>query len=142
MRRWFGVALLLVALTGCGNSAATPMRVWGTVTFAGEPVSDGTIAFVPIAPHTGPTTGGQILKGQYDVPAVVGPLSGGQYRVEITATRLSGRQVPNTIGFGGGMLNVPEMYIPTAYNAASKLQVTISPQAAENQFDFPLIASP
>ncbi len=142
MRGGLGIPLVLVTLVGCGNTDPTPMRVWGDVTFAGQPLAEGTIAFLPIAPHTGPVTGGPILQGHYDVPATVGPLSGGQYRVEITATRQSGRQVPNTIGFGGGMLNVPEMYIPAGYNVASKLQVTISRRAIENQFDFALVASP
>jgi len=118
------------------------MRVWGKVTFADKPVPEGTITFTPIAPHTGPASGGSIVDGRYDVAANVGPLSGGQYRVEITAIRQSGRQVPNTIGFGGGMLNVPEMYIPTAYNDNSTLQVTISRRENENEFDFSLIASP
>ncbi|MCE9561094.1 MAG: hypothetical protein K8U57_03470 [Planctomycetes bacterium] len=141
MRQRLGLALLLATLAGC-SSGPTPMRVWGNVTFDGKPLPEGTIAFVPIAPHTGPSTGGAITNGRYDVPANVGPLSGGQYRVEITATRPSGKQVPNTIGFGGGMIGVPEMYIPTAYNVASKLQATISRNANENQFDFALLASP
>ena len=141
MRQRLTFAILLVALTGC-SSGPKPMRVWGNVTFEGKPLPEGTITFTPIAPHTGPSTGGSITEGRYEVPEKVGPLSGGQYRVEITATRSSGRQVVNTIGFGGGMITVPEMYIPTVYNAASKLQVTISQKADENQFDFELRASP
>jgi len=141
MRQRLGLAILLAALAGC-SSGPTPMRVWGSVTFDGKPLPEGTIAFVPIAPHTGPATGGTITEGRYDIAANVGPLSGGQYRVEITATRASGRQVPNTIGFGGGMIGVPEMYIPTKYNVASKLEATISPKADANQFDFALLPTP
>lgn len=141
MRRAFGLAVLAVIAAGCGRSP-TPMRVWGEVTFDGQPLPEGTIAFTSIAPHTGPATGGPIRDGRYDVPANVGPLSGGQYRVEITAIRPSGRRIPNTIGFGGGTLEPPEMYIPATYNISSTLQVTISARPEENKFDFPLQPKP
>jgi hypothetical protein len=139
----FATALLasLVLLVGC-NNGPTPMRVWGNVTFEGKPLTEGAITFIPIAPHTGPSTGGTITEGKYDIAANMGPLAGGEYRVEITATRLSGKLIPNTIGHGGGMLNVPEMYIPEKYNTNSTLKASISPQADKNQFDFTLVPAP
>ncbi|MFO0824125.1 MAG: hypothetical protein U0792_13595 [Gemmataceae bacterium] len=143
MKKGFAAALLasLVLVVAC-NKGPTPMRVWGSVTFEGKALPEGAITFIPISPHTGPSTGGTITGGKYDIAANVGPFAGSEYRVEITATRASGKMIPNTIGHGGGMLNVPEMYIPERYNANSTLRASISPEADKNQFDFTLVPGP
>src|SRR5215472_8383521 len=80
-----------VALTasGCG-SGKVPVN--GSVLFAGKPVEEGMIAFEP-ADGKGPTTGGKIEEGRYELVGEAGAMPG-QKIVRIVALRKTGRMVP------------------------------------------------
>jgi hypothetical protein len=57
------------------------MPIWGEVTYDGKPLETGTIELIPIDGTPGPSTGGAITNGQYDVPQNIGPRTGGTYQV-------------------------------------------------------------
>ena len=47
------MALSLLGFVGCGNSGPEVARVYGKVTYNGEPVTKGNISFSPVDPTTG-----------------------------------------------------------------------------------------
>ena len=127
-----GVALIVA---GCGRSD-NRAEVVGTVTANGEPVAKGSITFVPMAGTTGPSAGGEITDGAYQIPADVGPVHG-QHCVHIRAHRKTGRQIeagdPHE---PGRKVDEIKQFIPPQYNRQSELAVEIEP--GENQHDFGL----
>ncbi len=131
------VAVLLAAAWGCSSGPKT-MHVWGTVTYDGQPVPQGTIIFVPIEGTRGPSTGGDFTNGAYDLAAAVGPRSGGTYQVKIQAIARTGKTVPNVFKPGGPPLDLSRNYVPAIYNTQSTLKVTIADDPRQNQFDFHL----
>src|SRR5882672_87624 len=82
-----GAAVVLI--TGCGDGR---VRVSGTVLFEGKPVEEGIIAFVP-ADGKGPTTGGPISDGRYDLTGDA-RATVGEKIVRIVGSRKTGRKVP------------------------------------------------
>jgi hypothetical protein len=139
---WLAVACVLVA--GCGRgSKFRRLPLAGSVTFAGQPVDDGLIEFIPVDATPGPSFGGVVKAGRYAVPAAQGGYEGGTYRVQITASRASGKTFTvNTQVFtpDGTKMEVPVMenFIPTKYNVASTLRVTLNPEASAAGIDFAL----
>ena len=134
---WF-LAVLLVVAAGCGRNTGK-VSIGGDVSYDGEPVASGTIVFMPVEGTQGPSTGGGIEAGRYQVPAQKGPLAGGRYKVEITAMRKTGKTLPNLFDPKGQPLEAVEQFVPESYNARSKLMVTVTPGA--NKADFPLRSS-
>ncbi len=131
------IALALLLATGCG-SKSTNMRVWGEVSYDGQPIELGQILLNPIDSTSGPSTGGAIEQGKYDLPSTKGPRAGGTYRVEITALGSNETTyVPNASG-QGLPTTVREQFIPPEYNRQSTLRITVSPNETENQRDFAL----
>jgi hypothetical protein len=131
---------LLVA--GCG-SGERKVRVWGEVSYGGEPVPQGEIVFTPVDGTTGPATGGAIQDGRYDVPDDAGPLAGGTYRVEIQGRRSTGETMRVSPNPDAPPVEVLEPYIPAAYSSnQSTLKVTIAADGSEEQHDFHLQTVP
>jgi hypothetical protein len=125
-----GRAAMLLALglllTGCGGSAGpTKYKVIGKVTFAGEDVQDGRITF----------RGEGEKIGNYSAPIVEGRYAAecepGAYKVEITASRMTGKFV-TTIE---GKSEVGEMYIPEKYNSQTTLTKEVAKGGGEIDFD-------
>jgi hypothetical protein len=127
--------LLALVLAGCARSPSTS-HVWGKVSYDGKPIAAGTIELIPIEGTVGPSVGGVITDGAYDIPAKVGPVVDGVYRVELRAVRETGKPAPKHPSGKG----IPERepIFPPEYNIHSKLRVTISPTPTENQRDFHL----
>jgi hypothetical protein len=74
---------VLVSATGCGGK---PAEAEGAVTYNGQPVTEGVIAFLPAA-EGGPSGGGGVINGRYRVydkvglpPASAGSRSAGRSR--------------------------------------------------------------
>jgi hypothetical protein len=137
MRETVIAALLALGLSGCGGPNF--VRVVGVVTFDDQPVTEGLIEFIPVDDTRGPSTGGMIANGRYDVPALGGPQAGGTYQVVITATCPLDKTAPNPISADGIPVQLMEMYIPDQYNTQSTLKVTI-PRVSPASFDFALVS--
>lgn len=137
--RYLPIAFSLVALTilvnaGCGGGP-TQVPVSGTVTFDGEPVQDGEIAFEPRG--NGKMQFSVITAGKYSIPAKFG-LTPGEYLVRITASRSTGQKAEtDSFVTAGDSLDVNEQFLPPKYNSASQLSITIEP-LAEAKHDFAL----
>lgn len=78
-------AAAVAVLPGCGGGVDGPERVpvEGTVTYAGEPIQEGKIRFIP---ENGPVAVGQIENGRYKIDAR-GGVPVGDHRVAIEAFR-------------------------------------------------------
>ena len=121
---------------GCGHDGGPDRAVIsGAVTFAGKPLEEGRIMFVPAKGTKGPTSGAEIVGGKYTVKAKGGvPL--GTHRVEITAFR----QLPIPPGVPESAFDQGpprEQFIPAKYNRQSELKIEILPDGSR-EFNFDL----
>ena len=107
------------------------VEVSGTVTLDGQPLSEGSIVFQPIA--EGPSAGGSIRDGRFTIERAGGP-GPGKYRVEILAYQSTGRQIPDA-DFPGKMTDELRQVIPKRYNTDTELLVNVS---ADGDNHFPL----
>jgi len=114
-----GTLWLMAAAAGCGSQR---VEIDGTVTVDGRPLDRGYISLRPMAGTGGPTAGSEVTDGKFRIAAKEGTHAG-KFRVEITASRKTGRQVPDDLG--GGMADVYEQYLPARYNAQSELTAEI-----------------
>jgi hypothetical protein len=135
------MGLAVVGLSGCSDKGPERAALQGQVTFDGQPVESGAITLVPTDGTTGPSSGAAIKEGKYTIPADSGPVPG-NYRVEIIATRKTGKQTAPMPGqpVGGPSGAAPvddiEMFVPPQYNRQSKLKIEV--KSGENQEDFTL----
>ena len=84
-----------------------------------------SIAFLPIAVPRGNTVGGSISAGAYLIPAAQGPLPG-KYRVEIKATRKTGKQIKTDMHpDGDSLVDQIEQFVPPRYNTQSTLAADV-----------------
>lgn len=81
--RWWVVVVVLTWLVGCGHNGPTRYDMSGKVTFQGQPVPSGTIAFEPVEGGIG---GGHafIEDGKYDTSESGRGHLGGQHKVRIS----------------------------------------------------------
>lgn len=114
-------------MAGCGPSGPQTVPVSGSVTFAGQPVASGEIAFRSADGATA-SWAGPIVAGRYAIRSTIGPK-----RVEIIAVRPKPGAKPKASG--EGVIN--EMYIPNRYNLESELRAEVT-AAGPNEFDFKL----
>jgi len=117
----------LAALAGCGPGGPKTVPVAGSVSFAGQPVAEGEIAFRSADGATA-SWAGPIAAGRYAIRSTVGPK-----RVEIIAVRP--RSGAKAKASGEGVPN--EMYVPARYNLESELKAEVT-AAGPNEFDFNL----
>lgn len=125
-----------VAVGGCQEQVER-VPVSGTVTFDGESVEDGQVAFEPLT--GGRMEFGIISEGKYSIPKEFG-LVPGEYLVRITAGRPTGElATPDAFSreVESSSLMIYEPFIPAKYNSASKLKVEIEP-VEHMQQDFAL----
>jgi hypothetical protein len=136
----YAVALAAVTLTsagGCGRSDTVSIR--GNVTLDTKLLATGDIEFVPDKGTGGPTVGGEIVDGTYDLPAIRGPRRGGKYRVEIRS--LDRKSGSTTHPLSRGKMVFSDL-IPPAYNTESQLTVSVPEDASDVEKDFDLQSSP
>ncbi len=102
--------MLCAALSGCGGGEA---RVSGTVTLDSQPVPNGSIQFV----GDGGVREGAVIKDG----AFTAKLAPGKYKVEVRATRVTGKRKQK--GFDGKdeEVELTEEMIPDRYNAKTEL---------------------
>lgn len=115
----FAVIALSLISSGCGPGGPAMATVTGTVSYAGEPIQDGEIRFIPTNTSLR-AEGGKIVGGQYSLLATVG-----DNRVEIVAAKHDPKRDGNFD------------FVPAKYNTASKLTANVV-EKVPNRFDFPL----
>jgi hypothetical protein len=126
---------VVVLVTGCGDGR---VRVSGTVVFEGKPVEQGIISFEPVD-GVGPTTGGSVTDGSYDLTGNA-RATAGEKIVRIYASRKSGRKFPaGPPSPPGTMIDEMIQCIPKQYNDQSSLKVSITPgRDNTHNFELPL----
>ena len=127
------VVFALVLVVGCnGNDGRQALE--GTVTLDGEPLAEGNVSFRPMPGTKSPTAGGRIVDGKFSILPEKG-LSAGTFRVEITASRKTGRKVMDPVL--RTEVDETEQFIPERYNRQSELTRPIITDGP-NQFTFEL----
>lgn len=135
MRYFLGFALLLGCI-GCGKSdGLSRAAVGGRVTLDGTEIVVGTIAFYPADGLQGPVAGGSIQNGQYSIARDRGPIVG-KNRVEIHASKKTGRQVQAPMAEPGAMTDEVLEAVPSRYNTQSTLVADVKP--GKNVLDYEL----
>jgi hypothetical protein len=122
---------VLACLTGCDDG---PLRlpVTGSVQLDGKPLAMGSLLMTPL--KSGPVAGCDIKDGRFEMSEERGP-GPGEYRVEITAYRPTGKKVYDS-DFNASTETL-EPIIPARYNTSSELTATVSAET-ENEFNFDL----
>jgi hypothetical protein len=130
---------LLVAV-GCGSAADGPARVavQGTVELDGQPLTAGTIRFVPTGSAAGPKTSVEIENGEFRLPAEVGPVIG-QHRIEIEAPLAGGLAMDDEEALENlRRQRVPPgitvLRVPPIYNVHSTLTANLTENGPNNLF--------
>ena len=116
-----GLCLLLLA--GCGSDSQQRHSLEGTVTLDGQPLASGAITFRPLAGTDGPSAGGKVTDGRFSVQPEGGTFVG-KFRVEITASRKSGKQEKDYRT--GKPMDIIEQYLPPRYNSQSELTAEVT----------------
>lgn len=125
---WLTAAVVGIAAAGCGPRD-TRIECTGTVTYAGKPVEEGSIGFVPLA-GGGRSEGAVITAGRY-----VARVQPGRHRVEIRGSRPLVEKKPGPSDMPGV---IREDYIPKQFNDASTLEVEV-PSTGPHQLPFDLV---
>ena len=130
---WLCVGGILVSLlSGCGP-ATKRKPLEGTVTLDGEPLSEGTVRFLPRSGTGGPAAGGKITDGRFEIDRDRGAFAG-TFRVEITATRKTGKKVDSPFGH---KIDGYEQYLSDRYGSDSELTAQVT-ESGPNEFAFAL----
>jgi hypothetical protein len=128
------LAVAALGLAGCSSSDSGRSRVQGAVSYGGEAVDDGGIAFIPEEGGASQVRAtGEIRDGNYDLDVSRGPYPG-KYRVEIFWYKKTGRQIASPSG--KAVKNETKQAIPAKYNDKTELKVEVKP--GRNTFDFDL----
>jgi len=129
-----GLAILLAG-TGCKKGGLDRNAIGGSVQLDGKALEKGGILFAPIKETKGPPTGAVIKNGRYQIPRDSGPVAG-WYRVEIHATRKTGRMIPSPYPRKGenNMVEEQEEAVDPRFNFQSTLEVEVKP--GDNTADF------
>ena len=126
-----GLALMLVAMVGCGSAGEPRGYVSGKVTYSGEPVSEGVVVF---SSATGNFAAQGTLQnnGSYSVRSSDGGLPVGEYQVVVLPPTV---QTPDTPDSPGGEAFLEVDNIPSRYRSASQSGLSLKVEAGNNTFD-------
>jgi hypothetical protein len=127
---WCAAVLVGLCLcSGCGRGDGRS-ELSGTVTFDGEPVDGGSIAFLPIddGAETRSKPGARIEAGKYHIPAAKGAMPG-KYRVEIHWPKKTGKKVP--FDDPPTLIDETREVVPAKYNRESTLTVDVTQATTE-----------
>jgi hypothetical protein len=131
----FLLGLFASLQTGCGSSDRS--AVSGAITLDGKPLQTGTIELYPIESTKGPSSGGVVEGGRYQIPIEKGPMKSGTYQVRISSMQKSGKTTVDR-DRPGEIVEWPVNIVPTRYNSLSTLKIKIEPNASESEFNFEL----
>ncbi len=122
---------------GCSDGR---VRVHGTVVFEGKPLEEGFVSFEPVD-GVGPTTGGAIAGGAYDLTGEA-RATVGEKIVRIVGSRRTGRKIA-AASPPGALADEWVQCLPKQYNDESTLRVTITPGGDNtHNFDLPIAKKP
>lgn len=127
------MGLLSLLACGCGPSGPEQFAISGQISYDSQPVTNGSVGFVPVEASSGKAFGADVVDGHYEIPRYEGPLQG-TYKVMIHAERPSGRKIQADEG-SSEMVDELIQFIPDAYNAQSTLTVEISSDREDLDFD-------
>jgi len=136
-RYWLLGAMGLLALTGCG---AKTNAVTGKVTFNGQPVTGGSLTFLPASASEGDTTS----RGK---PAVAIVEPDGTYQVKPGTDAGGAVNGPNRVLYSAPVADLPpgielqpgQGPPPTPFDGLKPKQETIEIKAGKNSIDVELI---
>jgi len=117
--------VLALVVPGCSDSIRK--EVTGTVLLDDQPLAEGQIDLHPLPGTPGPSAGATIEDGMFRIDPDGGPLAG-TFRVEITASRTTGKKIK--ADFSDEMLDVYVQYLPARYNDSSELEATVNETGA------------
>lgn len=135
--------VFLMAWQGCGGQAGGPERVpvRGQVSYAGEPIQEGKIRFIP---EDGPVAVAEIRDGRY-VADARGGVPVGRHRVVIEAYRPRAGAEPATAELAEAIADIEEgevpqeQFLPREYSGAqSTLELVVESGANAITQDFDL----
>ena len=92
MRPMLASILVLLFLSGCGGGGQDRIPVTGKITLDGQPVKEGSIAFVASSGDKTAGAGALVLNGSYALTNTNG-LKPGKYRVEVRASVPTGKTI-------------------------------------------------
>lgn len=124
--------LLILATTGCGGS--TTKVVHGTVSCGGEKATDGYVCFVPVEGTVGPVSSGSIVNGEYRIEDR-GGVPVGKHRVEVKASKKTGRQVPSARGAEQVMADELVSISPAEYEGEQSPLIVEVPAGGDGRID-------
>jgi hypothetical protein len=135
-RLQFIICLATAALLGCGDAGEHAL-VTGKITLDNQPLDEATISFMPSGGSQAQAAWSMVKGGQYTIDEAA-QLAPGPTRVEIRATRSTGKIIPAGASAVPGGEPEQEMkeVIPSRYNTASTLSAELKP--GENVLDFDL----
>ncbi|MFH1304763.1 MAG: hypothetical protein ABIK07_27225 [Planctomycetota bacterium] len=118
--------VLVTSISGCGGQSdytgEKRFPVTGTVSFGGEPVSNGMISLIPEDGTSNPA-GGPIENGAFTIPAEKGP-NKTSYRVAVYWRKPTGKKMKDADT--GEEIDEVKQVIPAKYNDATELSVVVS----------------
>ena len=133
----------LLGLVGCGDpSGDLRAAVSGTVALDGEPLRQGLVRFVPLAPTTGQKLSIRVEDGRFSAEALHGPVVG-RHRIEIESTDTGGLDTDDEDAIANlrqaRRRYVSVVKVPPWYNQYSNLTEEVVD--GENQYHFELAGS-
>jgi hypothetical protein len=124
--------LLIIALAGCSSSPPTG-DVSGKVSFEGTPIGIGSITFFP-EDGRGPTAGGSITNGKYEVKAI--PV--GNCKVQITGAKDLQQRKINYDEPNAAVVTTSSELLPPNYSDQSKTELRYEVKTGTQHKDFAL----
>jgi len=122
--RFSAIALLILGIAGCMDSAPTLYRVLGTVSWHGKPMEVGVVNLIDPEGQTSPASA-KIVNGKFEVRTTRG-------------VKMMSIYNQRDLGFNKAMnQNVFTNDVPAEYNAQSKLRFEVQPND-ENVYDVAL----
>jgi hypothetical protein len=139
-RLWLLGTIVVFLAIGAGLWASglfggsTKFEVLGKVTIDGQPMEQGSILLVPTVANTGTATGGTISHGNYLLTGRQAPAPG-EYKVEIRATKKSGKMVQKARGRPGELMDEMVEAVASRFNSVSQLRVVVKSKRTIADFE-------
>lgn len=122
-------AAVALSLSGCGGTGQ--VEVEGDVSYDGQPIKAGSIAFIADG-GPGPNGGAAIIDGKYRIPADIGPKPG-RYKIDIRWAKPTGSSFKSE---SGEMVENTKEGLPDKYNVKTELREEV--KAGKNVIHFNL----